>query len=260
MRIEELLFEHAARRPAREAVVCGTGRVTYRELASAVKNSCLKAKPGERVPLHLPNGIEFVQRDYEVFAAGAVLVPMNTRLAPPEVATITQDCLQPSGETDRNDCVILYTSGTTGKPKGAINTHANIIVQNVHQHAAAWGLGPDERVLSTTPLAHRAGMARMFNALGLGGTLVVMEKFDAAAALALIEREHITLAGLPPTVLRLMLPELRADPARCASLRRVIVSTEAFPHALLEEMVALLPHTRFFSIYGMSEAAIAHAS
>ena len=123
-----------------------------------------------------------------------------------------------------------------------------------------WGLGLGERVLATTPLAHRAGIARLFNALGLGGTLVVMQKFDPAEALQLIERERITLAGLPPTVLRLMLPELRRDSSRCESLRRIIVSTEAFPHALLEETSSLLPSTRFCSVYGMSEAAITHAS
>jgi len=124
---------------------------------------------------------------YAAWAAGAVAVPINTRLAAPEVRFILEDIAAPV-ESEAQDCVILYTSGTTGRPKGAVNTHANVLAQNVEQHAAAWGIGENDRFLVTTPLAHRAGMARLVNALGLGGTLVIMERFDAQAALELVER------------------------------------------------------------------------
>ena len=238
-------------------MVCGGERVSYRELAASLEK--LDLRPGDRVPLHLPNGVEFVRRAYSVFASRGVLVPINTRLAPPEVEFILKDAGS-AEKTAEEDCVVLYTSGTTGEPKGAINTHANCIVQNVEHHGAAWRLGENERFLATTPLAHRAGIARMFNALGLGGTLVAMEKFDAATALELVARERITVAGLPPTVLRLMLPELRRHASLGAALRCVVVSAEAFPAALLRELAALLPHVRFQSVYGMSEAAVSGAS
>jgi long-chain acyl-CoA synthetase len=281
LRLEQLLFSHAERTPERIAVVAGGSRISYRELARSIKgisNELKKSvRPGDRVAIHLPNGIEFVQLFYAALAAGASVVPINTRLAPPEVEYILADAkpalvvegkeapilgeeakaLEPQSN---EECVVLYTSGTTGKPKGAINTHANVIVQNVYQHAIAWGIGAADCFLATTPLAHRAGIARLANALGLGGTLVAMQKFDAAEALALIEREHVSVAGLPPTVLRLMLPEIRREPGRCASLRTVIVSAEAFPLVLLEELVSLLPHAKFHAVYGMSEAAIASAS
>ena len=225
--------------------------------------------------LHLPNGIEFVQLFYAALAAGASVVPVNTRLAPPEVEHILQDAKPvlvfsgeelPVGEAKdlqpqaNDECVVLYTSGTTGKPKGAINTHANVIVQNVYQHAIAWGIGAQDNFLATTPLAHRAGVARLANALGLGGTLVAMAKFDAAHALEAIARERISVAGLPPTVLRMMLPEIRREPKKCASLRTVIVSAEAFPLSLLQEMVSVLPLVKFHAVYGMSEAAVSSAS
>jgi long-chain acyl-CoA synthetase len=258
MRLEELLFQHAARRPAHTALVCGTTRVSYGELADSIRRE-KTARAGERVPIQRPNGIEFVVEAYAAWASGGVVVPVNTRLAPGEVQFILDDIAAPL-ESEAEDCVILYTSGTTGRPKGAVNTHANAIVQNVEQHAAAWGIGEDERVLVTTPLAHRAGMARLINALGLGGTLVIMEKFDAVEALALIERERITLAGLPPTVIRMLLPSIRSNPERCLSLRRVIVSTEAFPATLMQEVAALLPHTQFYAVYGMSEAAVSSAT
>ncbi|MGQ0652784.1 MAG: AMP-binding protein [Betaproteobacteria bacterium] len=156
-RVEELFLDFARRDPAREAVVCGAERVSYGELAASLDEPDIP--PGGRVPLRLPNGVEFVRRAYSVFASRGVLVPINTRLAPPEVDFILEDS-KSAEKTGEEDCVILYTSGTSGEPKGAINTHANCIVQNVAQHGAAWRLGENERFLATTPLAHRAGIAR----------------------------------------------------------------------------------------------------
>src|SRR3989442_3941487 len=250
MRVEELLFQHAARRADHTAVVCGSRRVTYRELEKTVNAKARSFSSGARVPVQLPNGIEFVEQAYAAWSAGAVVVPINTRLAAPEVQFILED-MKAAVRSEPDDCLILYTSGTTGRPKGAVNTHANIIVQNVEHHVAAWGINQDDVCLATTPLAHRAGMGRRINDLGLGGTLVIMEKFDAAEALALVERERVTVAGLPPTVIRMMLPELRKNARPVQSLRCVIVSTEAFPTHLMREAAALLPQTQFYAVYGM---------
>jgi len=259
VRLEELLFQHAARRPGHPALICGERRVTYAALAQSIERLGRTSRVGERVAVHLPNGIEFVEQAYAAWASGAVVVPVNTRLSKPEADFIFAEVKAPV-ENDPDDCLILYTSGTTGRPKGAVHTHAAVVLQNVAHHVAAWGIGEDDRFLATTPLAHRAGIGRLVNALGLGGTLVLMEKFDAAEALALIERERITVAGLPPTVIRMLLPAIRSNPASCDSLRRVIVSTEAFPPQLLREAAALLPQTAFFGVYGMSEAAVSSAS
>jgi long-chain acyl-CoA synthetase len=166
------------------------------------------------------------------------------------------DAPLPALAAGADDALIMYTSGTTGAPKGALITHANMIVQNVFLHALEWRISADDRFLAITPLAHRAGCARLFNALGLGGTLVAMEKFDAAAAVDLIERERITVAGLVPTVIRMMLPLLEADPARCASLRRIIVSTEAFPVPLKRRVLEVLPHAEFHSLFGSTEVLV----
>ena len=281
MRLEHLLFAHAQRDPERTAVVCGGRRLSYAALAERVKASACGlrrrgVRPGDRVALCLSNGIPFVELFYAALAAGASVVPVNMRLAPPEVEFILADaqpkvvlrafepdvpCRRQEIEAVPNDdCVILYTSGTTGRPKGAVNTHVNVVTQNVEHHVDRWGIGSRDCFLATTPLAHRAGIARMVNALGLGGTLIVMERFDAEEALAVIEREAVTVAGLPPTVLRFMLPALRRAPERCAALRRIVVSAEAFPMGLLEEVSRVLPHAECHAVYGMSEAAVSSAS
>lgn len=132
MRVEELFFSHAARSPEKEAVVCGAQRISYRELVSSLE---ITKRPGERIPLHLPNGIEFVRQAYSAFASRAVLVPINTRLAPPEAERLRRDCLQPSADTDENDALILYTSGTTGKAVVAvIQTSAKLTSDAVVAH------------------------------------------------------------------------------------------------------------------------------
>jgi acyl-CoA synthetase (AMP-forming)/AMP-acid ligase II len=162
--------------------------------------------------------------------------------------------------SEPDDCLIMYTSGTTGTPKGAILTHANMIVQNVFMHGTEWGIGRDDRYLVLTPLAHRAGISRLFNALGLGGTLVILDRFDPARTIDTIERERITVTGIVPTAIRMLLPELRKAPVRCETLRRIVVSTEAFPVALKHELLALLPRAEIHSVFGSTEALVTNLS
>ena len=155
---------------------------------------------------------------------------------------------------DAEDCMIIYTSGTTGKPKGAVITHANQLIQHGYINAVEWGIGADDRYLVTTPLAHRTGLGRLTNALCLGGTVVVMGKFDSALAVELIWREKITVLGMVPTVARMLLPHIERDPHKCASLRRLIVTGEAFPVELKRRVISLLPNAQICSFFAMTEA------
>ncbi len=155
---------------------------------------------------------------------------------------------------DSDDCMIVYTSGTTGKPKGAVITHANQLIQHGYINAIEWGIGADDRYLVTTPLAHRTGLGRLTNALCLGGTVVVMGKFDAAQTVEIIGQERITVLGMVPTVTRMLLPHIERDPGKCSSLRRLIVTGEAFPVELKRRVIALLPDAQLCSFFAMTEA------
>lgn len=159
----------------------------------------------------------------------------------------------PSLPVTSDDAVIMYTSGTTGQPKGAIITHSNIVTQHCFVNAVEWGISSADRYLVTTPLAHRTGFARLANALTLGGVLVIMTRFDPHEAVETIAREAITVAGMVPTVCRMLLPEIKADPSRCASLRRIVVTGEAFPVDLKRQFLALLPDVRLVSFFAMTE-------
>ena len=153
-----------------------------------------------------------------------------------------------------DDCMIMYTSGTTGKPKGAIVTHANIIIQHCYLNVVDWGVSGDDRYLVVTPLTHRTGFARLSNSLTLGGTLVVLGKFAAGAVIDAIETEKITVLGMVPTVCRMLLPHIEDNPARCVSLRRVAVTGEAFPVGLKKRLIAALPELKLFSFFAQTEA------
>ncbi|MDE5445812.1 AMP-binding protein [Bradyrhizobium sp. CSA207] len=160
----------------------------------------------------------------------------------------------PKLSVEIDDAAIMYTSGTTGKPKGAIITHSNIVVQNYFIHAVEWAISSEDRYLVTTPLAHRAGFARMANSLSLGGTLVVLKNFDPEEAVATIEREQITVAGVVPTICRMMLPVVEAGSERCKTLKLVVVTGEAFPVELKRRMALALPDLKMVSFFAMTEA------
>ena len=159
----------------------------------------------------------------------------------------------PEVPLDAEACRIMYTSGTTGRPKGALITHANLIVQHCFLNAIEWGLDRDDRFLVTTPLAHRTGLARMLNALLLGATLIVMDRFDPAGAIDAIERERVTALGMVPTICRMLMPLLEEQAERCASLRHLIVTGEAFPVDLKRRLIELLPAIRLHSFFAMTE-------
>jgi long-chain acyl-CoA synthetase len=155
-----------------------------------------------------------------------------------------------------DDCMICYTSGTTGRPKGAIITHANVAVLNGFVQRVQLGLTPDDVLLATTSIGLRTGFARLGNMLGIGCTLVVMPKFDVATASAIIEAQGITVLSLVPTVARMMLSEIERDPGRFSSLRVLLATGEAFPLVVKERLVKALPQLRIFSYFGMTEAGV----
>lgn len=155
---------------------------------------------------------------------------------------------------DADDCMVGYTSGTTGRAKGVILTQSNYEYVNGYLNGWHWQLTADDRHLCTTPMAHRTGMARLMNMVLHGATLVVMPRFDAAEAARLVRDERITVFGMVPTVGRMMLPAIEARPQDFRSVRVMLVTGEAFPIEVKRRLHAALPDVRFHSFYAMTEA------
>jgi long-chain acyl-CoA synthetase len=152
----------------------------------------------------------------------------------------------------QEDAVLLYTSGTTGRPKGAVLTHANLVVTGL-VNGLDWKVYPSDRFLVATPLANRTGIARIINSTVLGGTLCILSAFTPEAWISFVEQAKVTVAGSVPTMWRRLLPILETSPGRCATLRTVLVTAEAFPRELADRLRATLPDVRIVSFFGMTE-------
>ncbi|WP_016884657.1 MULTISPECIES: long-chain-fatty-acid--CoA ligase [unclassified Rhodococcus (in: high G+C Gram-positive bacteria)] len=157
-----------------------------------------------------------------------------------EVETVVRE----PGDT----AVILYTSGTTGKPKGAELTHANMVLNALTANRLFDSTpATHDRYLVTLPLFHSFGQTVTLNAgISVGATLVLLPRFEAAAALDLIERENITVfAGVPTMYWGLLgaLDEHPADIDRIAGNMRLAISGGA---ALPVEIL-----TRFADRFGV---------
>ena len=101
---------------------------------------------------------------------------------------------------DADTAVILYTSGTTGTPKGAELTHANL-ARNAEVASALFGMGADAVTLGALPLFHSFGQTCGMNATTMaGGTLTLIPRFDPAKALEIIERDHVNIFQGVPTM------------------------------------------------------------
>ncbi len=153
-----------------------------------------------------------------------------------------------------DDCMISYTSGTTGKPKGAVITQSNYITLAAYFNGVQWNLRPSDRILATTPLAHRSAFQRLLNMVCAGASLVVMSRFEAKEVARIIETEGITLMGMVPTVGRMLLPEIEAAPQRFRTLRAAVVTGEAFPVEVKRRLLAALPNLELHSFFAMTEA------
>jgi long-chain acyl-CoA synthetase len=148
--------------------------------------------------------------------------------------------------------MIGYTSGTSGTPKGALTTHNNLVLTALLNNFD-YDLSERDRIMVTTPFAHRTAIARLYNTLTLGATLVIMPRFDAAETLATIVRERITVAGLVPTVARMLLDAIDGDASAYANLRMMISVGEAFPIEMKQRLFATLPNIKLSSALAMTE-------
>ncbi|MEW6153209.1 MAG: AMP-binding protein [Actinomycetota bacterium] len=149
--------------------------------------------------------------------------------------------------------VLLFTSGTTGRPKAAELTHANLLY-NARAAAGLVSLGSGTVALVALPLFHAFGMTVMHNAvLAVGGSLVLLPRFDAAAALGLIEAHGVTFFGGVPTMYAALLAAAGPD-TRLPSLRWCVSGGAAMPAAVMEAF------ERRFAVaviegYGLSETS-----
>jgi fatty-acyl-CoA synthase len=150
-------------------------------------------------------------------------------------------------------CLIMYTSGTTGRPKGAVLTHGNMTWNAVNQ-LLGFDLAPDERTLALAPLFHIGGLNGTVNpALLRGGCVVVVRRFDPAATLEVIVQQRINSFFAVPTMLDALAREPGFATADLSVLRTVAAAGAPLPLPTLRTWLARGMTVQ--QAYGMTEAA-----
>jgi HIP---CoA ligase len=158
-------------------------------------------------------------------------------------------------ESDVSD--ILFTSGTTGAPKGVVQTHGRTL-----QVACDWvemtGLGPDDRYLMVNPYFHMFGLkAGILASLVSGATMLPEAVFDADRVLSRVESERVTVLPGPPTLYQALLDHPDRAGADLSSLRVAVTGAADIPVELIRRLHAEMPFSLIVTGYGLTEAGTA---
>jgi long-chain acyl-CoA synthetase len=147
---------------------------------------------------------------------------------------------------------IFYTGGTTGRSKGVMLSHANIVSNALHMLSE--GLLPEGSVyLNAAPMFHLANGAGMFAALIGGGSNVVVRMFNPELVMAAIAKEKVTVTLLVPTMIQMLTDHPDFHTADMSSLQRIMYGASPINEALLKRAIAGLPGVAFNQLYGMTE-------
>jgi len=304
----DLVHGPALRKPDAVAVICGADRLSFREvndragrLGAAFRAAGLTA--GDRIALLADNELHYIELQAACLRSGFTLVPLNTRLADPELNFIVRDCspamliggrnhapavkrigercgveklfstaengvvgsylqllnsAEPDPEADPTDgclnALILYTSGTTGHPKGATIDRMAFSAR-VIGNAMEMEIGQDEVLLQNLPLFHISSFlfcAYFFR----GARCVLLPQFDPGAALDLMQKEAVTATNAVPTMIAMLLDAPNIDAYDPTPLKLITYGGAPIEPALLKKAIAKFS-CGFQQHYGMTEAGSA---
>jgi HIP---CoA ligase len=243
---------------------------------------------GDRVAIWAPNSAEWIVAAFGLLTAGGVLVPVNTRFKTDEAGDVIirsgakavlaqkgflgQDYTAPAGiavidlksdflasgspfqravsGTDISD--VIFTSGTTGRPKGAMMNHHQTL-RMYEEWATLADLREGDRYLQINPYFHTFGLkAGLITSFLRGATMLPVAVFEVDAVVDLIERERITMLPGPPTLYHSLLAV--RDKARLSTLRAGVTGAADIPVELVRRIHGELPFQTLMTGYGLTEA------
>jgi acyl-CoA synthetase (AMP-forming)/AMP-acid ligase II len=304
-----VLAHHASRTPDAPVAVFRDESVTYGEmaaraaaLAGGLRDRGIAA--GDVVGLLSYNCVEFLETIFAANYLGAVAMPINWRLAAPEVryilehsearALVCDETLVPLADDATKDmegaparvCIaetapagwaalttlrttttipprahasgddvhrLMYTSGTTGRPKGVMITHANLAWKNL-AHLVEFGITNADLGLACGPLYHVGALDLTTTTLiAAGATTIIHRVFDAAAVVDEIERSRVTTVWLAPAMVNAIMALPDVEERDLSSVRLIINGGEKMPIPLIERLQRTFPSAWFADAYGLTE-------
>jgi len=304
-----VLAHHAARTPDKVMTVFRDETITYGEMATRADALAAGLRGrgvgrGQVVGLLSYNCPEFLETLFAANYLGAIAMPINWRLAPPEVRyilehseagalvcgesllelaneatkgmedTLVRACVSPSapdGWTPLADLRatsgglpyvraeaddvhrLMYTSGTTGRPKGVMLTHANLAWKNI-AHIIEFGFTSADIGLACGPLYHVGALDLTTTSLiAAGATIIIHPAFDAAEVVDELERSRVTTVWLAPAMVNAIMALPDIDKRDLSSVRVIINGGEKMPIPLIERIQRTFPSAWFADAYGLTE-------
>jgi len=165
--------------------------------------------------------------------------------------------VDPMIEVKENDTfIIMFTSGTTGKPKGVQLSHRGRTL-TCYSTALDFGISPGRRTMAVAPMYHGAGFSFAYTAVFTGATISVLRSWDPEEFLALAERDRTQTAFMVPTHAQTLRALDRGPAAHdLSSLETLYFNAAALPKVLKEWVIETFPQTGVFEIYGSTEASV----
>ncbi len=257
------------------------------QLYSALKKAGLQK--GDRIGILMSNRLEHIELDLAAAFGGFIKVPLNYRLHPKEVeyilgnaepkvligekeyiSQVETDCkqifigseyeewlsahesIEPLIEADEDDLfAIMYTSGTTGKPKGVMLSHRNMI-SGALSLALVCETTPDDIVGHVAPLTHGSNFLSHISWL-FGLTQIVFDKFDPEEFLHDVEKEKVSIIFMVPTMVNLMIQNPDFDPAKLANIKSINMAGSPIAASKLQQAIEKAGPI-FIETYGQVEA------
>ncbi len=247
--------------------------------------------PGARVAIAADNSVDYAACYFGIARAGMVTVPLNTRQPAETLAWVASDAAlqavfhdaenrsllphgvpaielggpawsamldhSPAGVTPmapQDVAVQMYTSGSTGRPKGVLLTHGGQLFSIGQYLSGVMPMDPDERLLISAPMYHKNAAMQLKMALRLGGSMVLLRRFDADDYLRAIDLHLVTAMTGVPTMFALMFarPELLESLDR-SSVRRLSIGSAPMTQALFDQARNLFPGCVITNGYGTTE-------